>query len=171
MRAEGHLMSIATTPVTQLLNQLLGGYWAAAAQHQTHVALLESWGISGLASTMQTHIDDEPITIAALLNRLLDLGGQPDFTFATPTIGTTLREVLENDMEAQRNTRPGLNQAAEVAAGEHDATTRVLIEGILADEEQHLSWLETELDLLERLGEPLYLANRLCAPASPPPNR
>lgn len=64
-------------------------------------------------------------------------------------------------MAAQRNVRPALNTIAESAATAHDATTRNLLEAILADEEQHLVWLETELALLEKLGEPLYTASRL----------
>ena len=147
--------------VVDLLNGLLGVYWTAAAQHQTHAALLESWGIVGLAQGMRAHIDDEPVTIAALTDRILVLGGQPAFTLTQPTIGSTLREVLENDMAIQRAARPGLNGAAEAAADAHDATTRNLLENVLADEERHLDWLETELALLERMGEPLYLSTRL----------
>lgn len=59
------------------------------------------------------------------------------------------------------NARTGINQWVEVATAEHDATTRILIEGILADEEEHLYWLEQELNLLEKLGEPLYLSKRM----------
>ncbi|EIV93785.1 bacterioferritin [Frankia sp. QA3] len=150
-----------TTPVTELLNELLGSYWAGYAQHRTHLVLVESWGLLGLAAGMAQRIADEPVTIAAVLNRLLELGGRPDFVVAKPAIGTSLREVLENDLEAQRGARPGLNQAAELAAAEHDATTRILIETILADEERHLAWLDTELSLYHRLGEPLYTAQRL----------
>ena len=87
-----------------------------------------------------------------MLNRLLDLGGRPAFTLGETKIGTSLREVLEHDLELQRAARPGLNAAAEAAAGAHDATTRILLEGVLADEEEHLSWLETELALLEKTG-------------------
>lgn len=154
--------------VTELLNDLLGAYWGAIAQHQTHVALVESWGIAGLAQAMRAHTDDEPGTVRALSDRLLDLGGQPTFTIGTPTIGTTLREVLDNDLEAQRHAQPALNTAAEVAAAAHDATTRILVERILADEEDHLYWLQSEIDLLERLGEPLYLSNRLTPTPTPP---
>ena len=155
-------------PVIDLLNSLLGVYWTSYAQHQTHVALIESWGIEGLARGMQAHIDDEPVTISSVLNRLLDLGGRPDFSLDEMNIGTSLREVLENDLELQRVARPGLNAAAEAAAAAHDATTRILLEGVLADEEEHLSWLETELALLEKLGEQLYLSNRLGTPPSGP---
>ena len=48
-------------------------------------------------------------------------------------------------------------------------TTRVLLEGVLAEEEKRFSWLQMELDLLERLGEALYVSNRLTAPSSPTP--
>jgi bacterioferritin len=159
-------MSTEATPTVDMLNGLLGVYYTALAQHQSHVALLNSWGLAGLAHSMEAHIADEPITIASLMTRLVDLGGKPNFTLGTPNIGTSVREVLDKDLEIQRLARPGLNAAAEAAAAEHDATTRVVLEGILADEEQHLSWLQSEVDLLERLGEPLYLANRL---STPPP--
>ncbi len=151
--------------VVELLNGLLGVYWTAAAQHQTHVALLESWGIAGLAVGMRDHIDDEPVTIRALTQRILDLGGAPALTLGQPDIGTSLQSVLEKDMAIQQGARPGLNEAAETAASAHDATTRTLLEGILADEERHLNWLSTELDLLERMGEALYLSTRLGPPA------
>lgn len=153
----------ATTddPVLALLNQLIGGYWAGTAQHQTHAAVLASWGLQGLVDAMRQHIDDEPETITALTDRLLELDGQPRFALAAPRIGSTLREVLGNDLAAQQDTRPLLNAAAERAAAAHDATTRRLIERILQDEERHLDWLRTEVALLEQLGEPLYMASRL----------
>jgi bacterioferritin len=155
-------------PVISLLNGLLGVYWTSYAQHQTHVALAESWGLSRLAGGMRGHIDDEPETIGALLNRLLDLGGRPEFTLGDTKIGTSLREVLENDLELQRMAPSGLNAAAEAAGEAHDATTRIMLEGVLADEEEHLAWLETELALLDKLGEQLYFANRVGSPEAGP---
>ncbi len=156
-------MSKAANPVLAILNGLLGATWRAYAQHQTHVALIEAWGLKGLASQMRVRTADEPVTIHALLNRLGDLHGAPAFTIEAPTIGATVREVLDNDMALQRHTRPMLNAAAEAAAAAHDATSRNLIEQILADEEQHLSWLETEIELCARLGDALYAASRLQA--------
>ncbi|MGY3555488.1 ferritin-like domain-containing protein [Williamsia sp. R60] len=154
-------MNDSKNATTDLLNRLIGGYWSGYAQHKAHVALVDSWGLEGLATAMRTHIDDEPETITALLERLLDLGGQPDFTIATPQIGVDLKQVLHNDYEAQVNVRPALNSAAEQAAAAHDATTRSLLEQILKDEEAHLNWLATEVELYERLGDSLYVANRL----------
>lgn len=144
-----------------ILNSLLGSYWSASAQHQTHAALIEGWGLAGLAEAMRARIVDEPVTITALTDRILDLGGTPAISFPPVNIGGDLRQVLENDMDLQRSARTGLNKLVEQIAVAHDATTRTLIEGILADEEEHLAWLETELALLDRLGDALYVASRL----------
>ena len=147
--------------VVTILNGLLGSVWRACAQHQTHIALIGGRGLHGLADAMRTHTADEPVTIRALLNRLVDLDGTPAFTIEAPVIGATVREILDNDMLLQRYIRPKLNAAAEAAGAAHDATTRNLIEQILADEEQHLSWLDTEIALYDTLGESLYSASRL----------
>jgi bacterioferritin len=152
----------AANPVLAILNGLLGATWRAYAQHETHVALIEAWGLKGLASQMRVRTADEPVTIHALLDRLGDLDGAPAFTIDAPTIGATVREVLDNDRALQRHTRPLLNAAAtEAAAAAHDATSRNLIEQILADEKRHLSWLETEIELCAKLGGALYIASRL----------
>jgi len=161
-------MSPEATSCVDMINGLLGVYYTALAQHQTHVALLDSWGLSGLARSMEARIADEPVTIAELMQRLLDLGGTPTFTLGTPNIGASVAEVLDKDLEIQRLAPAGLNAAAEAASADHDATTRVMLEGILADEEKHLAWLEGERALLDRLGEALYFANRMGAPATPP---
>ncbi|RLP08527.1 ferritin-like domain-containing protein [Propionibacterium australiense] len=150
-----------TNEIIATLNELLGVYWAASAQHQAHVKLLSSWGLVGLSADMKARTEDEPETISELSDRLLDLGGRPDIVFPEVHIGTTLREVLDNDMELQRNASEALNEIAERMGRAHDATTRRLIEQILSDEEQHLYWLQSEIELLEKLGEQLYTAARL----------
>lgn len=148
-------------PIHTLLNNLLAVYWKALIQHKSHVAVIESEGASLLASEMTAKIADEPETLENLQNRLLDLGGVINFTLSQPNIGTNLREALQNDYELQKNARTALNELVRQVAELNDATTRNLIEEILADEEEHLAWLEQELNLLEKLGEPLYLSKRM----------
>ncbi|MDO4440819.1 MAG: ferritin-like domain-containing protein [Moraxella sp.] len=148
-------------PIHTLLNDLLAVYWKALIQHKSHVAVIESEGASLLASKMTAKIADEPQTLENLQNRLLDLGGVIRFTVCQPNIGTNLREALQNDYELQKNARTALNELVRQVAELNDATTRNLIEEILADEEEHLAWLEQELTLLEKLGEPLYLSKRM----------
>ena len=74
--------------VLEIMKKMLGVYWTAYAQHQTHVSLLRSWSIEGLAVSMEARISDEPQTIKALSSRLLDLGGNPSFVLSSPLIGT-----------------------------------------------------------------------------------
>ena len=156
-------MSTENTDLMDALNGLLGGGWSAYAQHATHVSLLRSWGIEGLAASMAVAIADEPATLTLVLDRLLDLDGTPSFTIAAPTIGIDLRSILDNDLQVQQAAQPALIAIAELAANAHDTTTRNLIEVVVADEEEHLNWLKTEVDLFDKLGESLYMANRLTA--------
>ena len=149
------------TAVIGKLNELIGASWTATAQHLAHVEQVRAWGLNGLATQMELHVADEPVTIRALSARLLDLGGTFRVSLGTPNIGVTLGEVLRNDLDAELGARPALNAAAEFAVAHHDATTRILLEKVLADEEAHLKWLQTEVDLDERLGEPLYMAKRM----------
>src|SRR2546426_10067336 len=70
-------MGVTDNPVFTILNGLLGAAWRACAQHQTHIALIEAWGLQGLADAMRIRTAGEPVTIRALLNRLVDLYGTP----------------------------------------------------------------------------------------------
>lgn len=150
-----------STAVIDKLNELIGAYWTGTAQHLAHVEQVRAWGLTGLATQMELHVADEPVTIRTLSARLLDLGGTFQVTLGTPNIGATLGDVLRNDLNVQLTARPALNAAAEFAAAHHDATTRILLEQVLADEEAHLNWLQTEVDLYEHLGEPLYMSKRM----------
>ncbi|MDY7103772.1 MAG: ferritin-like domain-containing protein [Actinomycetota bacterium] len=147
--------------VVELLNGLLGAYWTAYAQHRTHRTVLADLGLDGLGATYEAHIADEPVTIAELTERILDLDGLPAPALGEVRVGSTVEELLELDMALQAQARSALNAAAETAAAHHDATTRNLIERVLADEEDHLAWLRTEVDLFRRLGAQLYTAARL----------
>jgi len=70
-------MSKAANPVLAILNGLLGATWRAYAQHQTHVALIEAWGLKGLASQMRVRTADEPVTINTRSRRNRRAGGGP----------------------------------------------------------------------------------------------
>ena len=143
------------------LNRLIGDFCRGSIQHQAHVAVLRSLGVTALAADMSTRIADEPVTIGQLTDRLLDLDGRLDIEVGKPRIGHTLREVLTQDLAVQQQARPVLNEAAELMAANHDAVSRQLIESILAEEEAHLAWLKNEVSLLDRLGEAAYLASRI----------
>lgn len=148
------------TKIIEQLNVLLAVYQMANIQHQTHLALFRAWGYEKLAEMMAGHIADEPETIINLQNRILDLGGEITYTLPQPTFGKDVADAFRADLTLQLDARPRLNEVIELFQAEHDATSRVLVEGILKDEEEHLAWLEAEMSLLERLGDQLYLAAR-----------
>jgi bacterioferritin len=128
-------------------------------------AVSEARSLQGLADAMRVRSADEPIATRATLNRLVDLGATPTFTIGALAIGGTVREIIDTDMALRHHARLKSNAAAEDTAAAHDAATRNLIEKILADEKQHLSWLETEIALHEKLGESLYSVSHLSARA------
>lgn len=146
--------------IESMINQVLGHFWSGLIQHQSHLGLIASLGLDKLANTMETRIADEPQTIRGLLDRLLNLDGQPSFSVATPQLGATLEAVLAIDIATQRAGLALLNQCVVFAAKQADAATRLLFERIVEDEEEHLAWLANEQSLLARLGEPAYTALR-----------
>jgi bacterioferritin len=147
--------------LAQMLNTLIGQFWDGMIRHQTHLQLVRSWGLNRVAKEMEAHIADEPVTLQQLTARLLELGETPAIQLSAPSFAGDIKALLDLDLVQQRSARPVLNAAAEQAAAAHDATTRNLIEKILADEEEHLAWLEKEQQLLEKLGEALYFASSL----------
>lgn len=147
--------------VIDKFNELLGYYWTAYAQHKAHLVLVEDWGYSKLAETMAEHISDEPDTIEKLQKRILDLGGKIDFRLGEVKIGTTIGEALRTDLVSSPKLREAFYGLIELMHQGRDAKSRMMLETILDEEEEHALWLESELDLLERLGEQLYLAARV----------
>lgn len=143
-----------------MLNQAIGQFWRGLIQHHSHLGLIASFGLSKLADTMQARIADEPQTLRSLLARLLDLGGTPEFSVSTPTLGTDLGTIFSINIDSQRAGLAMLNQCVLFAGNQSDAATRLLFERIVLDEEEHLAWLLGEQSLLTRLGEVAYTALR-----------
>lgn len=146
--------------IEAMINQVLGQFWSGLIQHQSHLGLVAALGLEKLAKTMESRIADEPETIRRLLDRLLNLDGQPSFDVATPKLGTDLVSIFAIDIETQRAGLALLNQCVVFASSQADAATRLLFERIVEDEEEHLAWLTSEQSLLARLGEPAYTALR-----------
>ncbi|WP_279107173.1 bacterioferritin, partial [Gordonia paraffinivorans] len=112
----------------------------------------------------------EEMTHAEILtDRILFLEALPNYQRLLPLrIGQSIREQFESDMaievEVVERLRPGIAMCREKG----DITSANLLEKILADEEEHIDYLETQLELINRLGEPLYLSKTI---ATPPTNQ
>lgn len=144
--------------IIELLNEQLTAELTAINQYFLHSKMQNSWGFTKLAEHTRAESFDEMRHAEILTDRILFLEGLPNYQrLARLRIGQTVPEQLRADlaieMEAVERLRPGI----EMMRSRGDVTSARIFEAILADEEEHIDYLETELELLEKLGEPLYL--------------
>jgi bacterioferritin len=144
--------------VIALLNQQLTAELTAINQYFLHAKMQENWGYTRLAKHTRDESFDEMRHAEILTDRILFLEGLPNYQRLDPLrIGQNVPEQLRSDlaieMEAVDRLRPGI----ELMRSKGDVTSARIFESILEDEEEHVDYLETELDLVEKLGEPLYL--------------
>jgi bacterioferritin len=155
--------------IIELLNEQLSSELTAINQYFLHAKLQESWGYTLLAAHTRAESIDEMRHAELLTDRILFLEGQPNFQRLFPLrIGRTVKEQFESDMAIEVEVVERLTRAAPLAREKWDITSAKLFEDILAEEELHIDYLETQLALLEKLGEPLYLAQQVERPPSAP---
>ena len=144
--------------IIALLNEQLTAELTAINQYFLHAKMQQNWGFTRLAEHTRAESFDEMRHAERLTDRILLLDGLPNYQkLDALRIGQTVVEQLKADLaievEAIKRLRPGI----ELMRSRGDATSARLFEDILADEEEHVDYLETELQLVETLGEPLYL--------------
>ncbi|MGI5161006.1 bacterioferritin [Microbispora sp. CA-102843] len=153
--------------IIALLNEQLTSELTAINQYFLHAKLQENWGYTKLAAITRAESIDEMRHAEELTDRILFLEGLPNYQkLNTLHVGQTVREQLQADLELElgvvKRLRPGIALMRERG----DITSATLFERILADEEHHIDYLETELGLLESLGEQLYLQRYAEPPSS-----
>jgi bacterioferritin len=148
--------------IIELLNDVLTGELTAINQYFIHAKMQANWGYDRLAHATREESIDEMKHAEKVIERILYFDGTPNMQRLSPVrVGEAPGEQLRLDLELEKEAIPRLNAgiAAAVAAG--DNGTRELLESILVDEEEHADWLETQLGLIEQLGESHYLAQQL----------
>ena len=153
--------------VIELLNEQLTSELTAINQYFLHAKMQENWGYTKLAAHTRAESIEEMTHAERLTDRILFLEGLPNYQrLLALRVGQTVREQFESDMaievEVVARLRPAIAHCEEV--GDH--TSKRLFEEILADEEHHIDYLETQLALMDRLGEQLYLAGQVEHPTS-----
>ncbi|WP_106403509.1 bacterioferritin [Actinocorallia populi] len=144
--------------IIALLNEQLTAELTAINQYFLHAKMQENWGLVKLAKHTRHESIDEMKHAEVLTDRLLFLEALPNYQKLNPLrIGQTVKEQLESDLVIEMEAIVRLRRGIEVMRRKGDVTSARIFEHILADEEQHVDYLETELGLLEKLGEPLYI--------------
>jgi bacterioferritin len=138
----------------------------ATHQYQLHASVLDDWGLDLLAAKMREEMHEELGHSEAFLARLLFMKADAQLVLAeVPKRAATLREMFEKDLADEKEAIEFYTKASLIAVEEGDLGARQLFERIVIDEEGHMSWLELQVELLERMGEPAYIAKHMAAPS------
>jgi len=139
------------------LQQGLAMEMSAVQQYLLHAHVLTDWGLDKLAAKMREEMTEELGHAGNFIDRILFLGGSPDVVAAKkPVRAGTLAEMFAADRADEAEAIAFYSQAAREAGEANDIGTRVLFETIALDEEGHWGWLDQQLALLDRMGEPAF---------------
>ena len=143
--------------VIEYLNKALRHELTAVNQYWLHYRLLENWGYNTLAKIWRKESIEEMEHADKLVHRIIFLDGFPNMQVLDPLhIGQTVKEVLDCDLAAEMSARALYEEAATHCHAVKDYVTRDLFEKLMKDEEKHIDFLETQLELVKRLGLELY---------------
>ena len=148
--------------VIEFLNKVLYNELTAINQYFLHAKMLKNWGLKELAEHEYHESIDEMKHADKLSERILFLDGLPNFqALGRLRIGENPLEVLRADLALELDAVPLLREAIAHCESVNDYVSRELFADILESEEEHVDWIETQLSLIERIGEPNYLAQQL----------
>ncbi|MHA6287759.1 bacterioferritin [Maricaulis sp. CAU 1757] len=148
--------------VIEYLNEALKSELAAINQYFLHARMFKDWGLGRLAKVEYDESIDEMKHADALIDRILFLQGLPNVQdLAKIYIGETVKECLECDLRIERRAHPMYVEAIAYCETAQDYGSRALLTEILKSEEEHIDYLETQLDLIAKIGEERYLQSQM----------
>ncbi|MEI4472509.1 bacterioferritin [Frigidibacter sp. MR17.24] len=143
--------------VIDYLNAALRSELTAVSQYWLHYRLQEDWGFGRLAAKSRAESIEEMNHADKLIQRIIFLEGHPNLQKLDPLrIGQTLKETLEADLAAEHDARTLYIEARDHCESVKDYVSKVLFEELIADEEGHIDFLETQLELFGKIGEERY---------------
>ncbi len=148
--------------VIELLNEVLTAELTAINQYFIHAKMLQNWGFSKLYEKVRHESIDEMKHADELIERILFLEGVPNLQrLSTLQVGETVKEQFESDLKLEYAAIKRLNEGVKLCEKINDNGSREFLERILVAEEEHADWLETQLGLMETVGEQQYLAEQI----------
>ena len=143
--------------VIDYLNKALRHELTAINQYWLHYRFLDNWGLLDMAKVWRKESIEEMEHADKLTARILFFDGFPNMQVLDPLrIGQNVKELLECDLAAEHSARSLYQEAATYCHSVKDYVTRDMFESVMKDEEHHIDFLETQLDLIEKLGVQLY---------------
>jgi bacterioferritin len=143
--------------VIERLNEALFLELGAVNQYWVHYRLLEDWGYTKLSDKERAESIEEMHHADKLIERIIFLEGHPNLQRVAPLrIGQTIKEVLECDLAGEYDARTAYKASRELCESVGDYVSKNLFEELLADEEGHINFLESQLQLLNSIGAERY---------------
>ncbi|KAB2911377.1 MAG: bacterioferritin [Hyphomicrobiaceae bacterium] len=143
--------------VIDILNEALKLELGAVNQYWLHYRLLENWGYTKLAKKERAESIEEMHHADKIVVRIVFLEGFPNLQYIAPLmIGQNVKEVLECDLKGEHIARDLYMKGRDICRTHEDYVTMGLFEELLKDEEGHIDFLETQLDLLDKIGAQNY---------------
>ena len=144
--------------VIEFLNKALTNELTAINQYWLHYRVLHHWGVRKLAEFERHESIDEMKHADMLADRILFLDGLPNFqAIGKLKVGETVEEILKADLALEMEAIPLLRDAIQHCETVRDYVSREVLERILENEEQHVDFLETQFDMIERMGLQNYV--------------
>jgi len=139
--------------VIDVLNEALKHELGAINQYWLHYRLLKNWGYTKLAAKEREESIEEMQHADQLVDRIIFLEGHPNLqTIAPLRIGQDIKEVLECDLKGELDAQALYTRARDICRAAKDYVSMEIFEALLKDEEGHIDFLETQLDLIDRIG-------------------
>lgn len=146
------------TKVIDFLNEALKNELTAINQYWLHYRLLDNWGVARLAAFEREESIDEMKHADKLADRVLFLGGLPNFQLlGRLRVGETVEEILKADLAVEEEAIPLLKDAIAHCESVRDYVSRDLFADILESEEHHVDELEKQFEMIERMGIENYI--------------
>lgn len=148
--------------VISILNDVLTAELTAINQYFLHSQMCENWGYDRLHAKIFKESIDEMKHAELLIERVLYLGGIPNVQrLGKINIGEDVKEMLTVDLALEQEAIPRLNAGVATLTEKGDNGSRMILESILASEEEHMDWLEAQVEQIEQIGVENYLATQI----------